>query len=1773
MEKHPKHPAQAKPAQREKTSAEAGQNAAASKIEPRKNEKNVSQNFARPPLTETQKRNAAQATPRILKPETPRQQKPQAAPGKGQAFSGHSQKGNGKSWNAAESRTNQRHSGTYPKKPENLENPKKQDVPKNPNKKTGQQAKAATPSASKSSSSFMENTNLDLRVDEILADVHARRDLFSPEIRFIPPAAFEDAAGFPKNPPSSSAGSSIPGKAEKAKKTGKETTASTENSLSGVSFSPIEKKTGEKSRREYEPEKHKENRASGENQRQPENRGSRDRGIKSAFEALENKEKTKKSELEKTETAADVLHKPFPRQPVVPPAVTGEARRNQPKPQREKSSLLEEAPLYAKAPHLDAHKGKPAADTMPDTKETKNAKNGKNTGTEKRTLRSWFSRRSKDTQTDLLENDPYYGLQLKSIEEYRRQYQETMAFPIIKPEENKKSSPFSYLYTEEDGELPSVFSSRSSQDSSSAQSSRLSYSHIDAENKEENERQNRFSSRLENRLETRSIEKTGEKTGGLKEGISKAGFPEREKERKGKTEKEDIFSFSSETLRKQSARENRLPLPEATEFSPALLKELNSSEEESLVKSFTVSSEAFEEAGIAGEIDSTGITNPLKAEKTEAEKKSSASSYAASPKEIQERLKAAEETAISQIKQEEEPQKAAGNEAFTKPEEPLREIEIERERETEGESAAGREVGKLPPEPVKEPTPPAPKPNPQEASPSVREPESPEAPLRPRVLKLETPKHFSSVSSKPSQETDGKKRQKEIQRKNPPQAVSGKEPKKKGAAFLHGIDFDSSELAYVFRREVSLYLTGKTGEKAHEASHEEPSENKKDHALQQEQKESFKKDSFKTEREDAQAAAAVEKEERNKEKRENTEKGRTTKNTNQEDFFFSSSYSSNSSSSSNSPNSSHSSDASDFPSSEKINKTVSRMPLQKESGGPKEPPKAETQSPDRVRKPTGEDSFSEPKPEPSRNSREEQKTAGSIESREVHITREEKKQTAEAEIKEKTKEETTPKAEKDGSPAPALAFSPESAKPATSEIVKEPLQEEKGQGVKAADAKNMKTAPKEQAAAENQQRHEKQDEKRAEQKKGGEYRSQEPHRGENSKGVPDDILLPFIQPIDPRTREDVPSGVSMRAKGPVPGKNPSVSKGAGAERAKSPSASGSSAISNKQKKKPDPFRMRGTDEPDTPPEEDYERVSRERRSIPILEDYTKPEDAPAIQSELDKTHHTLLIRLMATGIIAFVLIILEIFGNTLLGESFPAVLRLVFYCLFLGVSCLFCIPTLKSGLKGLFTFKGNGNSGAALGALAALLQYVFLLFSPQRLTDSGANELTTYGCLAGLALFLNTGGKLLLVKRMRRMFQFLTDPAPKYGVKRIRDVNKAMQMAQNCVPGVPVIAYQRKTDFLHRFLQHSEEPDPADSIAQILGPAGLISSLILGGAAFYMTKDFVLAVTAFTAGCCAWIPIMNLLAVQFPLFRVARLGKRMGAILTSYTALDSFSDTNAVLIDGKELFPPNTLILNGIRTLGDQRIDTAILDATALTKAVGGSLSDLFGQVIRSQDKILPAAENVLYEDTMGISGWVNGRRTLVGNRAMLEKHGIEPPSTDYEKKYLTGDRSLIYLASGGDLVAMFLITYTASGRVAEELQRLEDHGVSILVRTCDPNVTPSLIAQRFHVEEESIHILPNSLGEPHYQLLNRPDPKGDATLATHGKFTSMARMLVACIRQRGNISMGIALQTVAVILAFLLTAFLVCCSSLHLLTTGAFLLYELFWAFAIYIVPSIRKG
>ncbi len=575
-----------------------------------------------------------------------------------------------------------------------------------------------------------------------------------------------------------------------------------------------------------------------------------------------------------------------------------------------------------------------------------------------------------------------------------------------------------------------------------------------------------------------------------------------------------------------------------------------------------------------------------------------------------------------------------------------------------------------------------------------------------------------------------------------------------------------------------------------------------------------------------------------------------------------------------------------------------------------------------------------------------------------------------------------------------------------------------------------------------------------------------------------------------------------------------------------------------------------------------------------IEDYTSPEDAKSISFELRGDMRELSMRMMITGVCTALLALV----NLIFGGQFAAggdagqkpVVYVILSVILLGVAVGVCYRTIGNGLKALFAFNANSDSAAAVAAVAVGVQTLLSVFFPRELVDG---ELHLYGVLLAAILFVNSAGKLCMLRRIHSNFRFVTSREDKYSLRLYDDYNTSLKMAKDAVAEKPVIAYQCRAGFLKRFLELSYTPDPSESASQVLAPMGLIASLVLCIACLLITRSVPTALSAFAAACCACVAVANMAAVNLPISRLCKTARRAGAMVVGYEAVDRLGDVNAVLVDAEELFPRGTVVLGGIKTFGDRAgAEEAIMAASALMRETGGPLSGVFDQVISENEDALPQVEDFTYEDGGGIVGQVDGKTVCIGSRALLINHHIEVPAREEESQFTAGNKSVIYIAVGESIAALLVLTYTADRRRKNELQRLEDSGVSILVRTTDPNVTGALVSRLFGIDAASVSVLEGQTAATAQQLLEGTVARADALAATKGRVESMMSVISACVAQKRTIGLVVAVQNAAVVLGFVLVAFLACFGGMSQLTSLVLFLFQAFWVLVVLLLPKLRK-
>ncbi len=534
------------------------------------------------------------------------------------------------------------------------------------------------------------------------------------------------------------------------------------------------------------------------------------------------------------------------------------------------------------------------------------------------------------------------------------------------------------------------------------------------------------------------------------------------------------------------------------------------------------------------------------------------------------------------------------------------------------------------------------------------------------------------------------------------------------------------------------------------------------------------------------------------------------------------------------------------------------------------------------------------------------------------------------------------------------------------------------------------------------------------------------------------------------------------------------------------------------------FILGGDEEEENEPEEEVEDTPEEDDTE--IEDFIGYDTTEAVQLELQYRWRTGLIGLLLTLGLEFVLVLLTLvtvnFGQSPITEI--GYLTAHVFCLILMTVLNY--TAVARGLSGLFTLRANNDTAPAVATVVSIAGLI-LHFINLDVT------VPVFAPLAGLLMVFNAVGQLVKIARIRENFSFVSHRAPKYSAALIEEEKAMLEIGRRvAVDHSAEVAYFHRSRFLSSYLNNAYEEDGGDRFAKFGVPIAMGLSLALSLGLFaadrlngfwqwMSTFVFMLCLSSFT----------TLFSLQMPMRSACRRMLRKGGFLVGWNAVDTFGCPDALAVDVADLYPDESMLLHGIKTFSGTHIDAAILDAASLSIRAGGPLSMIFRRIIQNKEELLHEVDSLVYEQGMGLSGWVDGRRVLVGNRRLLQNHGVDVPSSDYEARYAKNGRRLVYLSTAGELSAMFVVSYLPDAAIGDALHELCRAKVTLLVRTNDPNITAESLCRDFDLDDYYVDVLPAVAGRLYDQLIAQEQEETPALLASNGHILGTAMVLAVC--------------------------------------------------------------
>lgn len=591
--------------------------------------------------------------------------------------------------------------------------------------------------------------------------------------------------------------------------------------------------------------------------------------------------------------------------------------------------------------------------------------------------------------------------------------------------------------------------------------------------------------------------------------------------------------------------------------------------------------------------------------------------------------------------------------------------------------------------------------------------------------------------------------------------------------------------------------------------------------------------------------------------------------------------------------------------------------------------------------------------------------------------------------------------------------------------------------------------------------------------------------------------------------------------------------------------------------------------PILPPEEESPGLVPEPQPQQIydpsdIEDYNNPGDSDAIYSQALEQIRALSFRVLAGIIVTLFLGLLELLP--MLGVTMPdmflpdraPIMYLSINLALCGFCAMLCHRVIIGGLISLFRHP-DGDSAVSVACIAALLQMIaeliVYLYNRQPVCR-------VFGAPITLALLTNDLGLLYMARRVARNFRFVAVRGVKSAARKMGGSLEFDKLRHADTRQRGNIAYCVRAKFLSDYLRHAYEEDFCEQMFRRLAPYIIIPAgiaAVIGGISGAASYGIWSAVYCFVAVLVVAVPACRMLCLNLPLDRITNRLLRRGAMLNGWAGVDEFGTTDTLAVSSDVLFPEGSVRLLSLKAFGEEDLSRSVLYAASVVLAAGGPLAQVFDELLEGhRERVLPA-EGIDYENEMGVSGFVESLPVLVGNRSMLRTHGCAMPSRDYENMLTGGDnRSLVYIAISGVPCAVLLVKYSADADTIHSVQRMIESGVSMVVYTCDANVTAKMLARIYNVPPRCITMLSTHAGSQYDRLTHVIRDRSPAVLATDGSMRALADAVTAARRLHMQLHFATVIQMVSYGIVLLLTTLLCCLSGASGISPAQILLLQL---------------
>lgn len=577
--------------------------------------------------------------------------------------------------------------------------------------------------------------------------------------------------------------------------------------------------------------------------------------------------------------------------------------------------------------------------------------------------------------------------------------------------------------------------------------------------------------------------------------------------------------------------------------------------------------------------------------------------------------------------------------------------------------------------------------------------------------------------------------------------------------------------------------------------------------------------------------------------------------------------------------------------------------------------------------------------------------------------------------------------------------------------------------------------------------------------------------------------------------------------------------------------------------------------------DEEQRIRDEKVRKTVDNEYMNRSQTAGIAREYKRRYTGAKIKLALGAVFAIVLFLYEnlsLFGFEFTGAFDSTVYPTVYIMgslqiLLLVAACAY--DQLFAGLARLFTGKPDARSVSAVATVAAIVYSSMLC----RLTVLARKPLVINFAVA-LMLVFTLVAELYNVRREIYTFNVVSSKRPKHVITR---VNTPEGSELSSVDG-DVLKFE-SASFIDGYFTRTKEPTRASKVYAIAAIVIALCSAALAGVYTHMSVANAAVANVVENAFCGFfiaLPVSMLICASYPFFCAARDAYDSDGAIIGECSLEEYSDAGCVTFDDIGVFPSYGVRVQNVKVYNNHRIDRVLYYAASVFSAARGPLTDVFDmatmEIGHSDDVRIKAAGSGY------LAASVDGKNITFGAAAELISRGFDiPEAVTDEDNFDEADVSVMYMFREERLMAKMFIKYSLDADFETIMSALCDEGISVSIKTYDPNIDNDLIASGLKKQGEYSYSVTRYDGaDDAYAVADNVD----SGIVSRSSAKTLLELISECTKVLASRRAGTVIGVISSIVAAILMLIVIASGSVGSLTSGVLAAYQLFWLIPTYI-------